>query len=399
MTRDGSTATVTLGDVLEEFDERLGDRPEPEILTLTEKRGFVSQLERFNKRLAVEDTADYKLVGLHDIAFNPYLLWAGAIAQNTIWNRAIISPVYPTFRVRPSHDPRFVNYILHSPGVQLLYERISFGSVPRRRRSSVADFLGLSIPQPPSLPEQHRIAAALDKADAIRRKRQQAIALTEDLLRSTFLEMFGDPLANPKGWPEEPLENLIASIEAGWSALGESRTRRAEEWGVLKVSAVSSGQFRRAEHKAVRSEQVKGRKLVIPRKGDLLFSRANTRELVAAVCLVEHDCEREFLPDKLWRISTRSGVATREYLRFLMGDPRFRSRLTRAATGTSGSMLNISKAKLLACIGPKPPIELQERFASAVWRAIGLRTTIVAAEQASCHLFSSISQRAFRGEL
>jgi len=66
----------------------------------------------------------------------------------------------------------------------------------------------LEIPLPP-IAEQKRIAAILDKADAIRRKRKEAIRLTEELQRSLFLEMFGDPVTNPKGWEEEDFINLI----------------------------------------------------------------------------------------------------------------------------------------------------------------------------------------------
>ncbi|QOV21160.1 restriction endonuclease subunit S [Anabaenopsis elenkinii] len=65
----------------------------------------------------------------------------------------------------------------------------------------------IKIPLPP-LEEQRRIAAILDKADDIRRKRKQAIALTEELLRSTFLDMFGDPVTNPKGWKVKTLGSL-----------------------------------------------------------------------------------------------------------------------------------------------------------------------------------------------
>ena len=65
----------------------------------------------------------------------------------------------------------------------------------------------MEIPLPP-LEEQKRIAAILDKADALRRKRQQAIDLTDRLLRSIFLDMFGDPVTNPKGWEVEPLEHI-----------------------------------------------------------------------------------------------------------------------------------------------------------------------------------------------
>jgi type I restriction enzyme S subunit len=62
----------------------------------------------------------------------------------------------------------------------------------------------------PLLPEQKRIAAILDKADFIRRKRQEAVRLTEELLRSVFLEMFGDPVTNPKGWEVQQLADVVA---------------------------------------------------------------------------------------------------------------------------------------------------------------------------------------------
>jgi len=73
---------------------------------------------------------------------------------------------------------------------------------------SLGDLRGLEIPLPP-LPEQKRIAAILDKADSIRRKRQVAVRMTEELLRTVFLDMFGDPVANPKGWPVVKLKDTF----------------------------------------------------------------------------------------------------------------------------------------------------------------------------------------------
>src|SRR5690606_12774049 len=73
---------------------------------------------------------------------------------------------------------------------------------------------GLEVPLPP-LEEQKRIAAILDKADAIRRKRQQAIKLADDFLRSVFLEMFGDPVTNPKGWEVKALGDLCEDLFLG----------------------------------------------------------------------------------------------------------------------------------------------------------------------------------------
>ena len=82
---------------------------------------------------------------------------------------------------------------------------------------SVKGIRAIEIPLPP-LPEQKRIAAILDKADAIRRKRQQAIQLADDFLRAVFLDMFGDPVTNPKGFPIGTIRDLVATADYGSSA-------------------------------------------------------------------------------------------------------------------------------------------------------------------------------------
>ncbi len=250
----------------------------------------------------------------------------------------------------------------------------------------------------PPLEEQRRIAAILDKADAVRRKRQQAIALTEELLRSAFLEMFGKPVTNPKGWDVLPMDKVIQRIEAGWSANGEDCRCKEKEWGVLKISAVTSGRFQANEHKVVEDIAFK-KSLIIPQRGDLLFSRANTRELVAATCLVEKDYERLFLPDKLWRITPDPNIANTEYLRFLLTDSAYRRLITRKATGTSGSMLNVSQAKLLEMYAPVPPLSIQKHFAEVVWQAFHMRERHELAFAMSDSAFNSLLQKAFWGEL
>ncbi|WP_404440058.1 restriction endonuclease subunit S [Stutzerimonas chloritidismutans] len=90
---------------------------------------------------------------------------------------------------------------------------------------SAKDLREFEIPLPP-LPEQKRIATILDKADAIRRKRQQAIQLADDFLRAVFLDMLGDPVTNPKGWPKKSLKLL------GKSATGRTPpSEKADMWG------------------------------------------------------------------------------------------------------------------------------------------------------------------------
>ena len=194
------------------------------------------------------------------------------------------------------------------------------------------------------------------------------------------------------------MHKVIQDIEAGWSANSEERRCENDEWGVLKISAVTSGRFQANDHKVVEEPSFK-KPPIIPQRGDLLFSRANTRELVAATCLVEKDYERLFLPDKLWRIKPEPKVANAEYLRFLLSDTKYRSLIAGKATGTSGSMLNVSQAKLLEMNAPIPQLEIQQRFAEVVWQTFKMRERYELGFTKTDSMFNSILQRAFRGEL
>jgi type I restriction enzyme S subunit len=86
------------------------------------------------------------------------------------------------------------------------------GSTRGKLTKTAANNIPIALPP---LEEQRRIAAILDKADGVRRKRKEAIRLTEELLKSTFLEMFGDPVTNPKGWEKIKLGNLCTIVRGG----------------------------------------------------------------------------------------------------------------------------------------------------------------------------------------
>lgn len=264
---------------------------------------------------------------------------------------------------------------------------------------SPKDLASMEIPLPSS-DQQKRIAAILDKADAIRRKRQQAIQLADEFLRSVFLNMFGDPITNPKGWEVKPLAEGVRSIKSGWSAKGADFPCNSGQVGVLKISAVTSGVFKPSENKFVDSKWIpEGKSLLFPKKGDLLFSRANTRELVAATCIVPEDRNDVFLPDKLWSIETDKSRLLPEFLHFLIQHPRFRDRLTSQATGTSGSMLNISKGKFDTTEAVFPNIDQQKVFKDFYWSMQNTNSRVSQFDTEVSDCFNSLSQRAFAGTL
>ena len=110
-------------------------------------------------------------------------------------------------------DPRFFLYLLSSHIVTVQLDRKAKGG--NQKFVSLSVLRDLEIPLPP-LSEQKRIADILDKADAIRRKRQDAIQYSENILRSAYLHLFGDPVANPQGWPVEEL-GTIADMVTGFA--------------------------------------------------------------------------------------------------------------------------------------------------------------------------------------
>ena len=120
---------------------------------------------------------------------------------------AYINQHLALLRVRDFYPPFVSGYIGLGPG---RHQLLRLDRVGVKSGLNFDDVRSLRLPLPP-LPEQKRIAAILDKADEIRRKRQEAIRLTEELLRSAFLDMFGDPVTNPKGWEVRRLGDALAT--------------------------------------------------------------------------------------------------------------------------------------------------------------------------------------------
>lgn len=249
-----------------------------------------------------------------------------------------------------------------------------------------------------ALSEQNRMVEILDEADRLRRLRREADAKAARILSALFLKMFGDPGTNPRGWIEKPLREAIATVEAGWSATSEARLRQEHEFGVLKVSAVTSGRFLAEEHKAV-IDVSETRTLVCPRRGDLLFSRANTRELVAASCIVDVDHLKLFLSDKLWRLTPRDRVASTLFLKELFWNDGVREKFRVASSGSSGSMLNISQEAMLRTIVPMPPYELQMKFEAIAWRLMEIIDQARNAASKIDSIWETLMQRTFSGQL
>ena len=246
------------------------------------------------------------------------------------------------------------DYLLHLVRSLRLGEGFSGSTIPH---IYFKDYGRIEVPLP-LLETQKQIISQLGLVEAQIAQAEARIKQLDQLVKSRFVEMFqnGDHVMRPMG-------DLVENIVAGTNIGGQQRPLEEGEYGVLKISAVTKGVFDPREFKVV--DDVSHIKMIHPRKGNLLFSRANTSEMVGATAIVDKDYEDLFLPDKLWRLDPADGVET-IFLKALLSSPAIRAEMSKVSTGSSGSMQNISMAKFRKLPAFLPPLALQQEFASFV---------------------------------
>lgn len=244
----------------------------------------------------------------------------------------------------------------------------------------------------PPLPEQKRIAAILDKAEAIRRKREKAVELADAFLRSVFLEMFGDPVQNPKSWDTVKGTDLFKELKYGTSEKC-SETQTSSALPVLRIPNVL-GESVNLEELKYADLNAKERDKLILREGDILFVRSNGNPNYIARCAVFEGSVPTLFASYLIRarLNERLKIKSR-FLRDLMSFPSYRSRLLKIARTTAGNY-NMSTEGLRSLVFIQPPLDIQNRYL-AIHQAIQrlksrLASSVNCAEQLSHSLGASL---------
>jgi len=260
----------------------------------------------------------------------------------------------------------------------------------RMPRADMSVLLGMDIPLPP-LDEQRRIVALLDRAAEIRSRADAARAKARAIIPALFLDMFGDPATNPKGWPVVELGDVIASITGGKNIEAGNGTSK---YRIMKVSAVTSGVFKAHEAKPAPDDHIPAEDHHV-RDGDFLFSRANTSELVGAVAIAHDVPAGLLLPDKIWRIEWTPERMEPRYAYSLLRSSEIRRIFAVIGSGTSGSMKNISQAKLVRVPIPLPPLDIQIAFAEQAQRLESLACHLDAADSKAEAMAAGLSAEVF----
>jgi type I restriction enzyme S subunit len=279
-------------------------------------------------------------------------------------------------------DPKFAYYFLNTL------------NLPNVGYSRHFRFLKRTFFPLPPLEEQRRIAAILDKADGVRRKRKEAIRLTEELLKSTFLEMFGDPVTNPKGWEIVKLGSLVVG------QLNNGIFKKNHEYGgdtpVVWVKELFSGYtIDCSESRTLTPTDEEVKKFGLT-KGDILFCRSSlNREGIGFNNVFDGMDFSALFECHIIRVSLNQRKVNSIFLNYLLRFPGLRKQIIAKANTVTMSTIGQSEIKKIEFY--LPPKELQDKFEIFLRKIATNRTKLENKE--SENLFNSLLQRAFRGEL
>ncbi len=249
----------------------------------------------------------------------------------------------------------------------------------------------MQIPLPP-MPEQRRIAEVLDQAETLRAKRRAALSQLDALTQSIFLDMFGDPASNPKGWPVRAIRDLLESASYGTS----EKSSATGEFPVLRMNNISrTGQMDFTDLKFMDLPSSQYDRYLV-RTGDVLFNRTNSVDLVGKTGVY-----RETKPVAYAGYLIRLRVNKESDPEFLSAylNSAYSKKMLRGMCKSIIGMANINATEIQAMRTPHPPVELQREFARRIAAVEKLKATQRAALAELDALFAVLQHRAFRGEL
>ncbi|MCI1838951.1 MAG: restriction endonuclease subunit S [Achromobacter ruhlandii] len=220
--------------------------------------------------------------------------------------------------------------------------------------------MGKLVPQNPNDQPASELLKEIE-AEKQRQVKEGKIKIPKSLPPVTEEER---PYALPQGWEWARLGNLALSSDSGWSPQCLPGMRKGQEWGVLKVSAVSWGKFNPDENKALPASQNPRRDCEV-KSGDFLISRANTDELVARSVVVDDVPPHLMMSDKIVRFTFSCNV-NKTFLNIVNGVPYSRAYYMENASGTSSSMKNVSRETMSLLPVSLPPLQEQCRIVAKI---------------------------------
>lgn len=201
---------VKLGSLISEYSVRNKADEDIPVYSVTNEQGFCTGY--FNKEVASQDRTTYKIVPRGCFAYNPSRINVGSVDVQECEDRVIVSPLYVVFSVDEKLNRRYLLHYLKSNITLTYIKAYASGSVRDNLKFSILKDFPINLP---SAEEQEQIVATLDGIEHLIALRKEEIASLDELVKSRFIELFGDINVNDKGRDIQPLGELCTIVRGG----------------------------------------------------------------------------------------------------------------------------------------------------------------------------------------
>ena len=353
------------------------------------KNRYITEVEEYITDLAVEKSSA-KLVSKGSLLIAMYGATVGEVSQLTFdatTNQAICN-------IQPDENVCDVNYLyrfLEASKPYLLSRRVG-GGQPNLSQGVIKD---LVVPLPP-LAEQRRIASILDQADELRQKRQQAIEKLDQLLQATFIDMFGDPVSNPKGWERVSAKNVL-KIQGGFAFSSTDFSKSGIP--VVKIGNANKLGFSTEKFDFIIPQYPEKLTQYELRSGDLLMSLTGTvgKDDYGNITEVTDDYDLYYLNQRVAKLEVINTLFSKNYIRYFFSQSSIKALITKSNRGVRQA--NISNSDLYELDIPLPTKAQLDKFDSFIESINETKRYSKVQLISSNKLFFALQNQAFNGTL
>ncbi len=349
-----------LGDFIVEITEKTTENNQYPVLT-SSREGLVDQNEYFNKQVASKDNTGYKIIHRGQFTYRAMSdtgkFYINQLKCNDI---GIVSPAYPVFEVKSDSglSPEYLQEYFRTDLFQHAISLQSSGSTRVSLKLNKLKDVDIAIP---SMVRQDFIVNNLARLRKIIENRRSQLCLLDELVKSRFIEMFGDPVYNQKGWETQSLESICKTIVD----CPHSTPRYTDEdtgYMCIRTSIVKKNVILWDKIEYISEEEYLNRiKRKKPEKGDIIYTREGAILGIAAI--IDRECNVA-LGQRSMLLSPDTNKCISRFLSSAMNFDTFFNKVTEGVSGSASPHINVGSIKKFEII--LPPLDLQNQFADFV---------------------------------
>ena len=354
------------------------------VLSMTMHDGLVFQNDKFKKTIASKDKSDYKVVKRNQLVIS-FPIDEGVLATQRIVDAGIVSPAYGIWDIDQEMIlPEFLEYALRCDRALDYYKAKLRGSTARRRSLPTSTLLAYTVPLP-DISEQEHILNVVHKTQKVISGRTEEISLLDNLIKARFVEMFGDPNDNPKGYSKKQLKETCRVITGNTPSRAVSEYYGEHiEW--IKTDNIVSGLLNPTTATESLSEKGMAVSRTVESGAILMVCIAGSIASIGRVCVTDRKVS---FNQQINAIVPSDYNILFLYVMLQISKEYLVDEINMALKGI------LSKSKLEEKTFYVPPIELQEQFAAFVEQTDKSKVVVQKALDEAQTLFDSLMQEYF----